>query len=91
MAQYKDARGDAVRGNTFIRDFFDTNLASRNGSFVVGMNPLGTARASAGPLGDIVCAGAFDGNRSDAEVTDILRGMAKLGLARGIAVAGFVP
>lgn len=81
-------RSDSQRGNTVIRDMFVTNQASRSGNLIVGMNPQGTPRASAGPMGDLVCAGGFNGDRSDSEVAAILQGMARLAVARGRTVAG---
>ncbi|MDS9468221.1 hypothetical protein RGQ15_11650 [Paracoccus sp. MBLB3053] len=82
-------RSDGITGDTWIRDFFVTNLAARSGNLVVGINPNGNPRAVAGPLGTLVCAGAFDGNRSDDEVTAILTGMAKIAANRNLAVAGY--
>ena len=82
-------RSDATTGDTQVYDFFVTNSASRTGNFLIGQNLSGALRLPSGPIGNMVCAGVLGGYLDDAEIRDVLTGMARLAVSRGLTVAGY--
>lgn len=80
---------DAEQGSTRIYDTFVTNLAQRDGTFLIGATPNGSGRDSSGPLADVM-AGAVSGfAESAAGIEAILRGLAEVAADRGVTVAGY--
>ncbi len=80
---------DAERGNTLIRDYFVTNLESRNGNHLFGIAPNSTGRAGAGPIGGVCCGAIHGYAMAPDEIDSVLRGLAKIGVDRGVTVAGY--
>ncbi|MBT0778069.1 hypothetical protein [Paracoccus sp. pheM1] len=80
---------DAEQGNTEIYDTWVTNLAQRNGTFLFGCAVNGPNRDSEGPLADMMGAGFYGPAYSASGIEALLRGLAKIGVDRGVTVAGY--